>query len=114
MRRIHTFTGIGTVLSTLALLGCSSIDSPIAAITWPKKPADSTAASLGKSKNDDVGRPVPGSQAPPAVAEQSSPPSNESRAHVELAMGEMLEEAGKVHALELVTLADDGITLSPL
>lgn len=76
----------------IVLPGCSSFGSRVANWSSPNK-RDTAPVTLGKIQSDNIGRPVPGSQAPPppALEAPSQQAPSGTRSHVAIAMGEMLE-----------------------
>ena len=76
----------------IVLPGCSSFGSRVA--KWsPTNKGDAAPVTLGKIQTDHIGRPLPGSQPPLPTALDATPqpPASETRSHVAIAMGEMLE-----------------------
>src|SRR5262245_43570578 len=90
-------------LSVLAQFGCSSFGSHGSAFSVLNRKSDSSPARLGQVQSDQIGRPLPGSKvpAPPSISEASPQISDETRSHVALAMGEVLESVGNFREAQL-------------
>jgi len=101
--RIQSYvSGAASLLVSAGLIvlpGCASFGSRVASWSSPKK-RDAGPVTLGKIKSDDIGRPVPGSQAPlpPSLDSPKQQTGPETRSHVALAMGDMLERGGDLAA----------------
>ena len=95
---VHRAATIGVSVALAVLPGCSNFGSRTNSLALLKKNPASPAVSLGKVQSDEIGRPVPGSlpPLPPAIEEQKSPNSSETRGHVALAMGELMEGSGNL------------------
>jgi Tfp pilus assembly protein PilF len=83
--------------------GCSSLTSKTGGLALGKKRATPAPAQLGKVQADQYGRPLPGTTNPagPAISESRPDISDETRSHVALAMGEMLESVGNLNAAQV-------------
>lgn len=90
-----------TGLSAFCQSGCSSMKSHASPLTaWKNKTEGGTAATQNQS--DQYGRPLPGAKGPLPVPIAESKPeiSDQTRNHVALAMGEMLESVGNLDAAQ--------------
>lgn len=80
------------------LPGCSNLGSRTTGWAAQRQKHDTPPVKLGKIQSDENGRPLPGSQAPiqPSGDESKQQVSEETRSHVAMAMGEMLEGSGNL------------------
>jgi tetratricopeptide (TPR) repeat protein len=94
---ISQFYACAAAVCLVAQAGCNSIGSRIN--DWASnKPKSKAPAALGQLASDQYGRPLPGSKPPLStpVAESAPDITNQTRSHVALAMGEMLESVGNI------------------
>jgi Tfp pilus assembly protein PilF len=91
-------SGVGIV----AQPGCSSMSSHGSGLLGLKNKSDATSSAVGQVQSDQFGRPLPGSKVPlpPPIAEEKPEVSDETRSHVAMAMGEMLESVGNLPAAQ--------------